>query len=524
MNLVNNPTQRDMMTPDDDLSAEQRHALELVLSGSNVLVTGPGGTGKTYLIRRIVQRLLESGKQPAVTALTGAAAALMTDIGARTLHSWGGILARDDVSAEDKARRVLRKRDIRDRWREIDIIIIDEISMMSPKLAIDVDVIARHVRGTQRGYKERQTQPFGGLQVVFVGDFFQLPPVVPRGSEKTFLFETTPSERSRGYLPPFSRVIRSKRQVVVLRKNFRQADGAPYLAMLDRARYGSITDEDAAMLRKRLISTLIRDGENPRDMVVKPTWLLPTRRQVEDINKCEMAKLDAGTEVSYAPNTVQKRVVVISSGGTAAGDGDEAETAPEMIVAWDTLSREPRDYLDPDEDEDPFVNPGRVTEKTAVEEADKTGQYDPELRLRLGAQVMITANLDLAKGIVNGTRGVVEALTTDSASVRLRNGKRITVKARVFETAHTRIGRKQLPLVLAWAVTIHKSQGQTLDCAEIDLGERVFADGQAYVALSRVKSLDGLFLRTFRRTAIRASPVVSAFATAVGDCLPAMTG
>jgi ATP-dependent DNA helicase PIF1 len=511
------------MAVEDDLSTDQRRALDMVISGANVLVTGPGGTGKTYLIRRIVKRLLEKGKQVAVTALTGAAAALMTDIGARTLHSWGGILARDDVSAEDKASRVLRKRDIRDRWRETDILIIDEVSMMSPKLAIDVDVIARHVRGTQRGYKERQTQPFGGLQIVFVGDFFQLPPVVPRGSEKTFLFETTPSERSRGYLPPFSRVIRSKKQVVVLRKNFRQVDDVAYLEMLDRARYGSITDDDAAMLRKRLISVLIHAGDNPRDMVVKPTWLLPTRRQVEDINKREMAKLDATTEVSYTPTTVQKRVVVISSGGNAVG-GDEAEAAPEMIVTWDTLFREPRDYLDPDEDEDPFVNPGGVTEKTAVEESDKSGQYDPELRLRVGAQVMITANLDLAKGIVNGTRGVVEELTSDSSLVRLRNGKRITVKAKVFETAHTRIGRSQLPLVPAWAVTIHKSQGQTLDCAEIDLGERVFADGQAYVALSRVKSLEGLFLRTFRRTAIRASPVVSAFATAVGDCLPAMRG
>ena len=94
-----NPIQLVMTTPDDDLSADQRRALELVLAGSNVLVTGPGGTGKTFLIRRIVQRLLEKGKQPAVTALTGAAAALMTDIGARTLHSWGGILARDDVPA-----------------------------------------------------------------------------------------------------------------------------------------------------------------------------------------------------------------------------------------------------------------------------------------------------------------------------------------------------------------------------------------------------------------------------------------
>jgi len=225
--------------------------------------------------------------------------------------------------------------------------------------------------------------------------------------------------------------------------------------------------------------------------------------------------------MEYHPTTMRKRVMVVRNNNRVE---DECG-GPETIALWEEISGEPRDYLDPDEDDDPFVNPSRITEKTAVEEADKTGQYDPELRLRLGAQVMITANLDLAKGIVNGTRGVIEEITKDSAVVRLRNGKRITVKPRVFETAHSRIGRQQLPLVPAWAVTIHKSQGQTLDCAEIDLGERVFADGQAYVALSRVKSLDGLFLRTFRRTAIRAAPAVTAFASAVGDRLPpAATG
>lgn len=511
------------MSTDEDLSPDQRRALEMVLDGKHVLITGPGGTGKTYLIRRIIKRLLYKGKLPAVVALTGAAAALMTDIGARTLHSWGGILARDDVPAENKARRVVRRREIRDRWRETDVLVVDEISMMSPRLAVDLDVIAKQVRGSQRGYEERLTQPFGGLQMVFIGDFFQLPPVVPQGSDKTFVFETTASERSRGYLPPFSRVIRSKKQVVVLKKNFRQADDEMYLSMLNRARYGTITDEDAAMLRRRLISHLIHTGENPRDMVVKPTWLLPTRRQVEDINKREMAKLDESTEIAYSPVTMRKRIIYL--GGGKAGKevlGEEEEPGtipPETVVTWEALTSQPKDFLDPEEDDDPTINPGRITEKTAVQESDKSGQYDPELKLRIGAQVMITANLNLKEGIVNGTRGVVEILKRDSVTVILRNNKKIVIKPRVFETAHTKIGRKQIPLVPAWAVTIHKSQGQTLDCAEIALGERIFADGQAYVALSRVKSLDGLFLRSFRRTAIRASPTVSAFAAAVGDSL-----
>ena len=158
-----------------------------------------------------------------------------------------------------------------------------------------------------------------------------------------------------------------------------------------------------------------------------------------------------------------------------------------------------------------------VTEKIAIDESDKSGQYHPILQLRIGAQVMITANLDVTKGIVNGTRGVIEELKPQQATLRLCSGKRLIVKAKVFETIHTRIGRRQLPIVPAWAVTIHKSQGQTLDCAEIDLGDRIFTDGQAYVALSRVKSLDGLFLRSFKRSAIRASPSVLSFGAMVGD-------
>jgi ATP-dependent DNA helicase PIF1 len=131
---------------------------------------------------------------------------------------------------------------------------------------------------------------------------------------------------------------------------------------------------------------------------------------------------------------------------------------------------------------------------------------------------MITSNIDIPKGLVNGTRGVVVKMKADEwVSVKLVNGEVFRVKTRVFDTRHSKIGRRQVPLILAWAITVHKSQGQTIDYAQIDLSSRIFADGQAYVALSRVRSLEGLFITKFVKSSIRANASVLEFAKAIGD-------
>jgi ATP-dependent DNA helicase PIF1 len=158
-----------------------------------------------------------------------------------------------------------------------------------------------------------------------------------------------------------------------------------------------------------------------------------------------------------------------------------------------------------------------ITEERAVEEMDNAGSYLPELVIRMGAQVMITSNLNVKTGIVNGTRGVVVGLLADSISVKILDGRVVKIGPKVNSTAHPKIGRRQYPLIPAWAITIHKSQGQTIDYAEIDLGASIFADGQAYVALSRVKSLEGLFIRSFVKSSVRASRTVLGFAEAIGD-------
>jgi ATP-dependent DNA helicase PIF1 len=491
----------------DELSPEQERALQYALDGHSLFITGPGGTGKTFLIRKIVNALRLKHKIVGVTALTGTAASLMTDIGARTLHSWAGFTAKE-MTTEQILRRISKKQDAYQRWTDTDVLIIDEISMMPPSMAIDLDIIGRRIRGRFPTIIGAKDKPFGGIQIIFVGDFFQLPPVITKeeARQKQFIFETTDEERARGTLPPFSSVIRSKKQVIVLRKNYRQLYDTTFQKMLDEIRYGRVSGKTLALLKTRVL--------RPPEGEITPTRILPTRTQVDMINRGEMMKLDSKTEKTYQAISMEKIMkVTISTREHAAHDIDIDD---EKTTAWVSMTRKLKNIID-EEDGDLLSNPGNITEEKAVEEADNSGSYLPELKLRNGAQVMITFNLNVRTGIVNGTRGVVESMTNEYINVKLLDGRIIKVIPIVNSTAHPRIGRKQFPLVPAWAITIHKSQGQTIDYADIDLGTSIFADGQAYVALSRVKSLEGLFIRTFWRGAIRVSRSVLEFAEAVGD-------
>ena len=488
------------MEPEARLSEEQSRALALAKEGKSLLITGPGGTGKTFLIREIVKELKGAFKIVGVCALTGAAASLMTDLGARTLHSWAGMSAKD-LTIEQRLKQVMRRKECVQRWTDTDTLIIDEVSMLTPTMALELDIIGRRVRKNCLALPHAKDQPFGGLQIIFVGDFFQLPPIVPRGSKKTFIFEVLPEEKGRGVVPPFSSLIRSKSQVVVLKKNYRQTTDPVFQEILDNIRYGRVTGRALSVLRERV--------RKPPEGDLKPTRILPTRAQVDTVNREEMNKLNVLTEIKYKPETMEKQIIY---------EPGEEDVELNPIPSWKKMDRKPKTRLDP-EDDDPVKNPSGLTEQRAVDEADNSGRYDPLLRLRVGAQVMITANLDVEKGIANGTRGVVRELAPGWVKISLKDGTIYKVRKFTFETPHNKIGRKQIPLILAWAITIHKSQGQTIDYAEIDLGSRIFANGQAYVALSRVRSLDGLFIRSFTRSAIRASPEVLSFARAIGDTL-----
>ncbi len=427
------------------MNEEQRFALEKIREGKNVFLTGPGGTGKSFFIEELRNDFAESGLKIAITALTGCAAILLGH-GAKTLHSWAGIgLGKGSVG--DLVAAICRNRKAAKNWMTTQLLIIDEISMMSAELFEKLDGVAKVVR--------RSSAPFGGLQLLLVGDFYQLPPVVDSVSEAQalFCFES----------PSWAAAVH---ETVILKQIHRQTD-ADFKNLLEHVRVGNMRSEDADMLRSRM-------GLDWDALEIRPTLLFARRAMVDKINSANLGAL-SGETITWKAKT--------------------------LFTADDTADRLRHD-------------PEELTR--AVAKFDMDGPYDETLTLKDRAQVMLITNLDLDRGLVNGSRGIVVGFDRTSAEplpiVQFLNGQRVIINRHSWGLDDFKnTVRSQIPLRLAWAGTIHKSQGATLDCALIDIGRTTFEYGQAYVALSRVKSLESLYIHDFAETSVKAHPKVKAF-------------
>ena len=424
---------------DDD----QIRAVDLARSGKSFFLTGAGGTGKSHVIRNIVEALRRDGKDVALTAMTGCAALLLGK-GAKTLHSWAGIgLGKDSVQTlVVKLRKSFRAKK---NWLAADALIIDEVSMMTPDLLDKLEEIGKIIRRNQKS--------FGGLQVILVGDMYQLPPVNRDSEEHHFVFESA----------AWKRCIQDS---VVLRTVHRQSDPV-FLKILDEARAGRLSQQSIDTLETR------RNSDWKR-LEIKPTLLFTRRADVEQINMTQLQKC-AGPDVVFKAKTVQTSAMFTRG-------------ATDTEVKW------------------------------AVEKMDKNGSYVPELVLRKGSQVMLLTNMDIEHGLVNGSRGVVERFCEGPGPdgkypmVKFRNGEVIIISPATWASEDVDgLTREQIPLRLAYAITIHKAQGATLDCALIDIGDNTFEYGQAYVALSRVRSLDCLYIWDLKPSAFMVHPKVKAF-------------
>jgi len=435
------------------LNTEQEAVMAEILAGNSVFITGPGGVGKSYLVREIKSRLLEAGRSVAVTAMTGCAA-LQLECGAKTLHSWASIgLGRESVDALVAGIRRFNNQKAKARWKHTDVLIIDEVSMMTPDLLEKLDSVGRIIRG-------KFATPMGGLQVVFVGDFCQLPPVSKDLSggeiDQQLLFECA----------VWAEIVQ---KTICLKQIQRQSDPV-FQRILNEARMGALTAESVAVLESRKIKGTPLN-EQLEAAIVKPTLIFSRNNKVDDINNKNMEALET--------QLIARKSKVCY--GT--------KTDPSTVNS-----------------DDPAI-------KYALNRLENDAPYVPMLSMKVGAQVMLITNLDVEAGLVNGSRGVIKRFTeTELPVVEFRNGITTTIDLATWMTEEFPfIGMTQIPLRIAYAITIHKSQGATLDCALVDVGKDTFEYGQAYVALSRVRSLDGLYIWGLDTSRIKAHPRVVEF-------------
>jgi len=449
------------------LSEEQEQALTAFNNGYNLLLTGPGGSGKTALIKKMVETSKASGKNIQVCALTGCAAVLL-NCQAKTVHSWAGIgLA--NGPADLVIKRIITNKKKTHNWKKVDVLIIDEVSMMSQKIFEILDGIARGVR------KQKSHLPFGGIQIVFSGDFYQLPPVASSSNSTSlsiggggYGYEYDDSAASAFCFE--SPLWESTIDVVIqLKKIFRQTDDV-YTSILNRIRIGKLSKSSFDILSRQLNKRM--------PDTFKPTILLPRKKDVDVINMAEMAKLTSN-EKKYS----LQRVEMLPDDLKKTYNGS-SHSSPEQ----------------------------RETEYTYMM---NNIMAEKEIILKVGAQVMCIANIDMesAEPLVNGSQGViVDFVSNGLPLVQFTNGYKRIIQYHTWSSeTNTSIGIKQIPLIYAWAVTIHKSQGMSLDMAQIDAGSSIFECGQTYVALSRIKSLEGLYLTAFDPQKIKVNKKVQEF-------------
>ncbi len=393
----------------------QEQALEILKTGVNVFLTGEPGSGKTHTVNQYADYLREHNIAPAITASTGIAATHLNGI---TIHSWAGIGIKESLSKKD-LEKIAKTSYIRKRVEKANVLIIDEISMLEAQTFSMVNLVCQRIRETQK--------PFGGLQVVAVGDFFQLPPI---GSDAQFAFKSNAWEKAN-----FA--------ICYLTEQYRQ-DDTDFLTMLSAIRANVFNDKHLENIKNRVIAI----DKSPKDI----TRIFSHNADVDRLNSQELACLPGKAEFFYM------------------------------------FSRGQRNFVD----------------------NLKKGCLSPEtLELKKDACVMFTKN-NIKEGFVNGTIGKVIGFSKDKnyPVIKITSGEQIEVSPMewtVEEHGSIKARISQVPLRLAWAITIHKSQGMSLDGAVIDL-QKTFEFGQGYVALSRVRRLSGLYLLGYNQKAFLTHP------------------
>jgi ATP-dependent DNA helicase PIF1 len=486
-----------------NLSKEQQIAFDKYIEGHNIFITGPGGSGKSALIRKIHEHATRTQKEIRVCALTGCAAVLLNAC-ATTIHSWAGIgLGNgtvDQLIMKIKANKYSKKM-----WKQTELLVVDEVSMLSLKLFDALNQIGKSVRCNNR--------PFGGIQVIFSGDFYQLPPVGNKEDVNTtrFCFESD----------DWNSIFHRDCQIQLI-KIFRQKDKS-YAALLNQVREGKIKRKSNELL-------LSRTGTGGTPTGGTPTGGTPTggNPPLTPTQAGEKTPTQAGEKTPVRWGCTGVSPVGVSPVGVSPVGVSPVGVPPVVVTKlfptkskveninkseMTALKGEAREYNMKFKTEPDIKNAFTANEiQFELDYLSNNLICEKSLNLKVGAQVMCVVNIQPEKGsgagieVCNGSQGTITSYcpNTGCPRVKYNSGAEMVMTRHMWPSEKIPgIGVSQVPLILAWALTIHKSQGATLDAAEIDVGSGIFECGQTYVALSRVKSLEGLFLSSFDITKIR---------------------
>lgn len=409
---------------DAQLTEGQKSALNLLRGDENVFLTGAAGTGKSYTIRSFLSEV--SSKNFPILASTGAAAVL---VGGRTFHSFMG-LGIMEGGPQETISRALKDRRLIKRLQKIDGFILDEVSMISGPVLQTAEQICRRVR-------EQPLLPWGGLRVIAVGDFAQLPPVTVSSAQRLWAFEA-PVWKSSFF------------RSVFLTESIRAQD-LQLLDLLNEMRLGEMSQQSATKLNERTI-------EDFQDENI--TFLYPRRYQVDRMNQLKLQNVKGPETCFQSEYSGQDR--------------------------W-------------------------------VQSLKKFSPLPEELVLKEGALVMLRQN-DPRRRWVNGSTGIVAKISDGAIEVDLLSGRRVSVEKSTFSLQNAEgvvlAAVTNFPLTLAYAMTIHKAQGATLDRMRVDL-QSLWEPGQAYVAVSRVRNLSDLYIESWDRRSIKSDPRVISFYKAI---------
>lgn len=432
---------------------------EILLSistGKNIMFVGSGGCSKSFTLKRVAENLRNKNKKVYMTSSTGVSALNLNNMEnasvennissiypATTLHRFAGIGMGDSpVNVLISKMKVHNKRAVKN-WIKCDVLIIDEISMIGGTLFQKLNEIAKILR--------KNDLPFGGIQLIVSGDFLQLPPV-----KDIWIFKTQEWEDLNFH--PF---------IFEIPYRYTGEESNEFFQMLLRIRVGAQNENDIKILRGRVYANqkvheilndlALKNDDNLLGEIIRPTMLYSLKCDVEAFNNDELAKLPG-------------KLVTFTSVDTFISNRDHGS-----------------DHVKKGHDEEEYM---RLLEQ----------DMPRRVSFKVGAQVMLRKNLSVDEGMINGSRGVItEIIPGEALVVKFLNGKKVRVEiaTRIIEDKYFTATRTQIPFILAYASTIHKCQGSTLDYVIVDLGESVFSEGQAYVALSRCKNIKGLFISEF---------------------------